>query len=175
MPMDQLVDGIEAINAKMLHRDLKPDNILIGADGLKIGDFGLSKIVGAATRSRTFKGGQHILYMAPEGWKQETNQIQIDMYSMGIIFFEIASLAFPYDYPIAFCSSFSASSSSRASFSALSLWYAVVTSLSRSSTRGEEVLACDGVGSQFLVRASLTSSQVLKRSEAFTKNWEPMP
>lgn len=100
--MDQLVDGIEAINAKMLHRDLKPDNILIGAGGLKIGDFGLSKIVGAATRSRTFKGGQHILYMAPEGWKQETNQIQIDMYSMGIIFFEIASLAFPYDYPIDF-------------------------------------------------------------------------
>ena len=94
-----LIDGIAAINAKMLHRDLKPDNILMDDDIPKIGDFGLSKIVGAMTRSKTFKGGQHMLYMAPEGWKQETNEIQIDMYAMGIVLYEIASLQYPYELP----------------------------------------------------------------------------
>ena len=97
--MNQLLDGIEAINAHMLHRDIKPDNILIDDNTLKIADFGLSKIVGAATRTRTFKGGQHVLYMAPEGWKLESNAIQLDMYAMGIVFFEMATLNFPYELP----------------------------------------------------------------------------
>lgn len=97
--MNQLLDRIEAINAHMLHRDIKPDNILIDDNTLKIADFGLSKIVGAATRTGTFKGGQHVFYMAPEGWKLESNAIQLDMYAMGIVFFEMATLNFPYELP----------------------------------------------------------------------------
>lgn len=97
--IDQLINGIEAINSKLLHRDLKPDNILFDNNQLKISDFGLSKVVGAATRSRTFKGGQHVLYMAPEGWRLETNNIQLDMYALGIVFFEMLTLQFPYDIP----------------------------------------------------------------------------
>ena len=94
-----LINGMEAVNAKMLHRDLKPDNILMDGDTPKIADFGLSKLVGAATRSVTFKGGQHMHYMAPEGWKLDRNEIQIDMYAMGIVLYEIAALSFPYSIP----------------------------------------------------------------------------
>ena len=94
-----LVDGIAAINEHMLHRDLRPENILMKGDTPLIGDFGLSKVVGAITRSETFKGGQHVLYMAPEGWKLETNDIQLDMYAMGVVLFEIATLRYPYELP----------------------------------------------------------------------------
>lgn len=96
---DGLVAGIAAINAKMLHRDLKPDNILMDGETPKIADFGLSKIVDAATRTQTFKGGQHVLYMAPEGWRLETNRIQLDMYAMGIVLYQATTLQYPYRIP----------------------------------------------------------------------------
>lgn len=92
----QLAEGMKAINAQLIHRDIKPDNILLANGLLKISDFGLSKVVGAATRTLTFKGIQHIRYMAPEAWKFEANTIQMDIYSMGIVFYELATLSHPY-------------------------------------------------------------------------------
>lgn len=97
--VESLIDGMAAINAKMLHRDLKPDNILLDGDTPKIADFGLSKLVGAATRTSTFKGGQHVFYMAPEGWKGDKNEIQLDMYALGIVLYEVAALKYPYTLP----------------------------------------------------------------------------
>jgi len=93
----QLIDGMEAINTHLIHRDIKPDNILIKDDMLKISDFGLSKIVEEQTRTYTFKGFGHIRYMSPEGWKNEKNTIQMDIYSMGIVFYELATLRHPLE------------------------------------------------------------------------------
>ena len=58
--MIDVAQGSRAINEKLIHRDIKPDNVLIEGGRLKIGDFGISKFVGEATRLRTFKGRQHI-------------------------------------------------------------------------------------------------------------------
>lgn len=92
-----LAAGMDAINAHVIHRDVRPENILMKGDTPLIADFGISKVVGAITRTKTFKGGQHILYMAPEGWRLQSNKIQIDMYSVGIVLFEIATLEYPFE------------------------------------------------------------------------------
>jgi eukaryotic-like serine/threonine-protein kinase len=96
---NQLISGMEHINSVLIHRDIKPDNILLHNGTIKISDFGLSKIVHDGTRQLTFKGFGHIKYMAPEGWKKEKNTIQMDIYSMGITFYEMATLQHPYNLP----------------------------------------------------------------------------
>lgn len=92
----QLSKGMECINAVLVHRDIKPDNILINNDVLKITDFGLAKYVEATTRNVTFKGFGTLQYCAPEVWKNEKNTLQMDIYSMGIVFYELATLQYPY-------------------------------------------------------------------------------
>lgn len=92
----QLAKGMEEISKYLVHRDIKPENILIKDGIFKISDFGLSKISGDVTHTLTFKGYGSAKYVAPEGWNNDRNTIQMDIYSMGIVFYELATLAYPY-------------------------------------------------------------------------------
>jgi serine/threonine protein kinase len=93
--MIDIAQGARAINEKLIHRDIKPDNVLIEGTALKIGDFGISKFVDESTRLQTFKGGQHIAYMAPEGWQNKPNTFKLDVYSVGLVFYQILTLKHP--------------------------------------------------------------------------------
>jgi serine/threonine protein kinase len=93
--MIDIAQGARAINEKVIHRDIKPDNILIEGSTLKIGDFGISKFVNESTRLHTFKGGQHIAYMAPEAWQNQTNTFKLDVYSVGLVFYQILTIKHP--------------------------------------------------------------------------------
>lgn len=88
----QIIDGMEAVNKVLVHRDIKPDNIFISDGVFKVADFGLAKIAQEKTRSRTFKGWGTEPYIAPEAYRAETNTIQMDMYSIGHVFYQVAAL-----------------------------------------------------------------------------------
>jgi len=94
--MHQLSTGMKAINNTLVHRDIKPDNILINDSEFLITDFGLSKVAGEKTRTMSFKGYGTLKYIAPEAWGNDNNTIQMDIYSMGIVFFELTTLQHPY-------------------------------------------------------------------------------
>ena len=93
----QLISGMNIINKTLVHRDIKPENILINGNVLKITDFGLAKVSEEQTRTKTLKGSGTYLYMSPECWNDDKNTIQMDIYSMGIIFYELATLEYPYN------------------------------------------------------------------------------
>ena len=94
--LSQLAGGMMAISEVLIHGDIKPDNILVQDGMLKISDFGLAKIIGSTDRSAT-RLLQHERYLAPEAWKRQDGAIQMDIYSMGIVFYELATLQHPYE------------------------------------------------------------------------------
>ena len=80
---------------RVIHRDIKADNIFLAVDGLKIGDFGISKYVGEITRSRTFKGWGTVAYMAQKQLP-ETPWTGDRPTSLGIVFYEMAAFKRPF-------------------------------------------------------------------------------
>jgi hypothetical protein len=94
---DQLIDGLEAVNQHLVHRDLKPGNIFQTDGRLKIADFGLAKYVGEATRLKTFKGWGSAPYMSPEVFRGDTTDWRADQYSLGVVLFELATYARPFE------------------------------------------------------------------------------
>ncbi|WP_226001517.1 serine/threonine protein kinase [Paenibacillus sp. BJ-4] len=96
---NQLIDGMIEVNKHVIHRDIKPENILFRDGKLIITDFGLAKITDATTRNvqLTFKGYGTPPYLAPEAWKMDCNTIQMDIYAMGMTFYEMVTLESPFN------------------------------------------------------------------------------
>lgn len=94
--MFEILDGVQAVHTKVIHRDLKPENILVSGDGhLKISDFGIAKPINEDPEVNHFKGWGTCEYMSPECWTFGRNTPAMDIYSLGIIFFEILTGELP--------------------------------------------------------------------------------
>ncbi len=96
--MLQLTDGMaHAHDSYIIHRDLKPQNIMIKDDGqIKITDFGIAMALNATqlTQTNSVMGSVH--YLPPEQASGKGCTVKSDIYSMGIIFYELLSGSLPF-------------------------------------------------------------------------------
>src|SRR5437764_9193625 len=80
----------------IVHRDLKPGNVFIENGTVKVGDYGLSKSLGASQRTAQTQSVGTVHYMAPEISTGNYNK-QIDVYAAGVILYEMVSGRVPFD------------------------------------------------------------------------------
>ncbi len=96
--MLQLTDGMaHAHDSYIIHRDLKPQNIMIKDDGqIKITDFGIAMALNSTqlTQTNSVMGSVH--YLPPEQASGKGCTTKSDIYSMGIIFYELLSGSLPF-------------------------------------------------------------------------------
>lgn len=96
----QIASGLEhAHKHNIVHRDIKPENILITRDGtegtIKVTDFGIAKAATSKTTSTNAMGSVH--YFSPEQAKGDNVDSRTDIYSLGIVLFEMVTGTVPFD------------------------------------------------------------------------------
>ncbi|MFG1960924.1 Stk1 family PASTA domain-containing Ser/Thr kinase [Nonomuraea sp. NPDC049028] len=87
-----------AHQAGMVHRDVKPENVLLTDDGrVKVVDFGLARAIEATNQTRTGVMIGTIGYMSPEQVMTGGADVRSDVYAAGIMLFELVTGEQPYD------------------------------------------------------------------------------
>ena len=82
----------------IIHRDIKPQNILVHSDGLiKVGDFGIARVVGSNTISTDDVVMGSVHYFSPEQAKGEPVTAASDLYSVGVVLYEMLTGKPPFD------------------------------------------------------------------------------
>ena len=93
----QVARGIEAAhNKNITHRDIKPQNIIISTEGkVKVTDFGIAKAISSNTLSSDAMGSVH--YVSPEQARNGFIDGRSDIYSLGIVMYEMVTGRVPFD------------------------------------------------------------------------------
>ncbi|MDQ3966473.1 MAG: Stk1 family PASTA domain-containing Ser/Thr kinase [Actinomycetota bacterium] len=95
----QIAEALRAAHrAEVVHRDIKPHNVLVTAAGdVKVGDFGIARAASSSTMTKTGSvlGTAH--YISPEQAMGEPVGPQSDLYSLGIVLYEMLTGTLPYD------------------------------------------------------------------------------
>jgi eukaryotic-like serine/threonine-protein kinase len=110
--LSSVCGAIEAAHRQgVLHRDLKPENILLPEEGVdaKVLDFGVAKVIGRERRDATLAAGEAATvltvdgavvgtpaYMAPEQLRGQTPDARADVFSLGVIAYEMLTGTLPF-------------------------------------------------------------------------------
>jgi serine/threonine protein kinase len=98
MFMKEIIDGVNYLSLKgIIHRDLKPDNIMVKDHHIKLIDFGFAREYEDELQMFTTICGTP-LYVAPEVFSNKEYTINADMWSLGIIFYELIFNVYPFLY-----------------------------------------------------------------------------
>jgi serine/threonine protein kinase len=91
-------EGLHAAHEKgIIHRDIKPSNILIDQNGrVRIVDFGLAAITGSDQLTRTGSTLGTVGYMSPEQVKGQETDRRSDLFSLGVVLYELISKRNPF-------------------------------------------------------------------------------
>lgn len=82
----------------IVHRDVKPQNIMLLSDGtIKVTDFGIARFSHSETRTMTEKAIGSVHYISPEQAKGEITDEKADLYSIGVVFYEMLTGKLPFD------------------------------------------------------------------------------
>jgi len=94
----QIGDALQEAHQKgVIHRDVKADNIMVNAkDQIKVMDFGLAKLKGSLKLTKTSSTVGTIAYMAPEQIQGGDADIRSDMFSFGVVLFEMLAGKMPF-------------------------------------------------------------------------------
>ncbi len=95
---EQVLQALQAAHEmQIIHRDIKPENILLAPSGqVKVADFGLAHAVNQATGTTTGSVMGTVTYLAPELISQTTSDARCDVYSVGIMAYELISGVPPF-------------------------------------------------------------------------------
>ncbi|MHA6258658.1 Stk1 family PASTA domain-containing Ser/Thr kinase [Sporosarcina sp. CAU 1771] len=96
--MRQLVSAISNAHYNgIIHRDIKPQNILMDVDGnLKITDFGIAMALSATSHTKTNSVLGTVHYLSPEQARGGMATMKSDIYSLGIVFYELLTGELPF-------------------------------------------------------------------------------
>jgi serine/threonine-protein kinase len=105
LPVDQVIDVVAQVAQGLayahehgiIHRDVKPSNIMVGRDGhVKITDFGIARMASAAVRTQTGMVLGSPKYMSPEQVMGKLTDQRSDIFSLGVMLYEMLTGHLPF-------------------------------------------------------------------------------
>jgi serine/threonine-protein kinase len=154
-----------AHRAGFVHRDMKPENVLIGDDGrVKVADFGLVRAVDTVTSTTGTVLGT-VSYLAPEQIEHGTSDTRVDVYACGVVLYEMLTGAKPHtaDSPVQVLYQHLHEDVPPPSVTVPGMAYALDELVTAATARNPEVRPADAVallGQVLEARAGLTAEQL---------------